>query len=114
MYIIADKYDISPLKTLAKIKYEAIASKEWNTPGFSTSLQLVYEETVETDRMLKDVAIVIAGKHAKELLDRGEFNDLCKMNGNVAYDVLKASVGIVPGPLIVQHPTMPWLARPVA
>jgi hypothetical protein len=39
----------------------------------------MYEETAESDRLLKDVAICAASSHLKELLDRGEFGTLQKM-----------------------------------
>ena len=60
----------------------------------------MYDELPESDRLLKDVAIKAAASHIKELADRGEFAELCKENGEIAFDVLKAamipSVGTCP------------------
>ena len=56
------------------------------------SLKLMYEETMEKDRTLKDVAVKTAGDHVKELVNREEFVDLCKANGEVDFDILKASL----------------------
>lgn len=47
---------------------------------------------MDNDRALKDVAMKSAGEHARKLLDRREFVDLCKIKGDIAVDVLKASL----------------------
>jgi len=91
IYIIADKFHISGLKLAAKEKYQEAGIAEWNHPSFSESLKLMYENTLPTDRLLKEVAIEVAAKHVKELLDREEFASLCKESGEIAFDVLQAS-----------------------
>ncbi|TGO30104.1 hypothetical protein BPAE_0008g00960 [Botrytis paeoniae] len=88
VYIIGDKYDIQALKTLAKKKYEAAIVTDWNTPSFSASLELIYEELPESDTSLASIALETAGKHLRELNDRGEFSTLCKNNPAIAYDLL--------------------------
>ncbi|KAM0139917.1 hypothetical protein ACHAP3_002978 [Botrytis cinerea] len=88
VYIIGDKYDIQALKTLARKKYEAAIVTDWNTPSFSASLELMYEELPESDTSLTSIALETAGKHLKELNDRGEFSSLCKNNPAIAYDLL--------------------------
>jgi hypothetical protein len=97
VFIIADKYDIQGLKMLAKVKYEEVIPQNWNSASFVASLKLLYEETLESDRLLKDVAIKTAGEHVNELMDRGEFAVLYKENGELAFDVLKASLVDPPG-----------------
>ncbi|TVY83182.1 hypothetical protein LSUE1_G003669 [Lachnellula suecica] len=91
VFVIADKYDIQGLKELATKKYTELVSNNWNSEYFVNSLKLLYEETPESDRLLKNVAITTAGKQTKELVDRGEFAALCKENGEIAFDVMKAS-----------------------
>ncbi|CZT12787.1 uncharacterized protein RAG0_16492 [Rhynchosporium agropyri] len=78
VYIIGDQLDIQALKKLAKVKYEALVSETWNSDSFMTSLELLYKETSEDDRVMREAAVKIAGQHAKELCDRGEFISLCK------------------------------------
>jgi hypothetical protein len=91
LYIMGDKYDVQRLKSLAKAKYETAVATEWNIDSsFSASLKLLYEETLDSDRFLKDIAMKTASDHAKELTDRGEFVSLCKENGEIAFDILKA------------------------
>lgn len=87
VYIIGDKYDIQGLKTLAKRKYEAAIDTEWNTPSFSASLELMYEELPESDMCLTSLALQTASKHVKELKDKEEFTSLCKNNPAIAYDL---------------------------
>ncbi|PQE26683.1 BTB POZ domain protein [Rutstroemia sp. NJR-2017a BBW] len=90
VFVMAEKYDIPALKKLAKTKFKAAVSTEWNTVALSISLRLIYDELPDSDRLLKDVAIQAAASHIKELADRGEFAALCKENGDIAFDVLKA------------------------
>ncbi|PQE16203.1 btb poz domain-containing protein [Rutstroemia sp. NJR-2017a BVV2] len=92
VFVMAEKYDIPALKTLAKTKFEAAVSSDWNTSALSDSLRLMYDGLPDSDRLLKDVAIEAAAGHVKELFDRGEFVALCKENGDIAFDVLKASL----------------------
>lgn len=90
VYIIAELYDVPQLKELAKNKYQELVLAEWTSLSFVASLKLMYESTPESDRMLKDVAIKAAAGHIRELVDRGEFAALCKENGEIAFDILKA------------------------
>jgi hypothetical protein len=94
IYVVAEKYDVQPLKVLAKIKYESILPTAWNTKHFVESLELIYDglpEMTEPDS-LRDLAIKTAAAHAKELMNREEFMDLCKERGDFATDVFKASL----------------------
>ena len=94
IYIAADKYDVQPLKTLAKTKYESILAAAWNTKQFVESLELIYDglpEMSEPD-MLRDLAIKTAATHAKELMEREEFMTLFQERGDFATDVFKASL----------------------
>ncbi|KAF5876306.1 putative btb poz domain protein [Botrytis fragariae] len=94
VFTMAEKYDIPELKVLAKTKFEEAVSTEWNTASLSASLWLMYDELPESDRLLKDIAIQAAASHVNELVDRGEFAALCKENGDIAFDVLKASLHV--------------------
>ncbi|CAD6452425.1 b6a0de1f-0760-4072-9c36-5fc5038b03e6 [Sclerotinia trifoliorum] len=96
VYIIGDKYDIQGLKTLAKRKYEAAIDTEWNTPSFSASLELMYEELPESDTCLTSLALQTASKHVKELKDKEEFASLCKNNPAIAYDLFTTAASQSP------------------
>lgn len=94
IYVIAELYDVPSLKELAKEKYAELVPTEWNNPTFVATLKLMYENTPESDRWLKDVAINAAADNVRELVDCGEFVELCKGNGEVAFNVLKASCAV--------------------
>jgi hypothetical protein len=96
VYIIAEQYDIQPLKYLAKNKYEYIISAAWNTSFFVESLRTIYDGTPDSSKMdmLRELALNTAGKHAKELMDRGEFLTLCRERGDISTDILKASLNV--------------------
>ena len=64
----------------------------WNGRSFTASLSLLYDETAESDRLFRDVAIKAAASHINKLLDLGEFVELCKENGEIGFDLLKASL----------------------
>lgn len=94
IYVVAEKYDVQPLKLLAHTKYEAILPKTWNTKHFVESLELIYDglpEMSEPDS-LRELAIKTAAAHGKELMDRGEFMTLCKERGDIGTDIFKASL----------------------
>jgi len=92
MYIIADKYEIQALKDLAVTKYKQVSSETWNSSAFTESALLVYNNTVETDRMLRDVIVEEASKNVKTLLDCGEFVKLLKGQSDLAVEVLRKVV----------------------
>lgn len=96
VYIIGDQLQIPDLKILAKEKYKEVVSAGWNSAAFVASLKLLYEETMETDRLLKDIAIETAGKHVRDLCGRDDFVALCKESGDIAFDILRASLPVEP------------------
>lgn len=92
VYIIADKYEIEALKKLACLKYEQVLSNTWNTSNFSESASHVFENTVETDRILRNVIVQVASDNVMALLDRGEFVELLKRHGDIAAEILRKVV----------------------
>lgn len=96
VYIIAEQYDIQPLKHLAKKKYQDIIPATWNSSSFVESLRIIYDGTPDSSQvdMLRELALNTAGRHAKELMDRGEFLTLCKDRGEISVEVLKASLNV--------------------
>jgi hypothetical protein len=88
-YIMADKYEIEPLKEWAVTKYKEVLPKTWNSTSFIESASLIFENTPESDRMLRDIIIQKAGKNAKSLFDRGEFVALLQSNSDIAVEILR-------------------------
>lgn len=88
VYIMAEKYEIEGLKQLACTKYKEVLPSTWNSTLFSRTASLVYEKTVETDRMLRDIIVQGASDNLKLLLDRGEFVEMLKSHGDIATDIM--------------------------
>jgi len=92
VYIIADKNEIGALKKLASTKYQQVVQKSWNNPAFAESARLVYENTMESDRAIRNVIVQTASDNIKALLDRGEFVELLNSHGELATEILKKLV----------------------
>lgn len=97
-YIMADKFNVPGLKTLAATKFTTAIATEWNTEGLSTAIELIYNQIPENDRILKDVVLKVISEHVKELVDRGEFASLCKADGEIAFDILCKHLTYEPEP----------------
>jgi hypothetical protein len=89
VYIIAEKYDIQSLKEWAATKYNEVLPATWNSTSFIESARLIFENTPESDRILRDIIIRKTGEDAKVLFHRGEFNALLKSHGDFAIEVLR-------------------------
>ncbi|KAK2923362.1 hypothetical protein FoTM2_016885 [Fusarium oxysporum f. sp. vasinfectum] len=50
VYQIADKYDVSTLKTHAKGKFGIAIATGWNMDDFPVAISVVYESTPSIDR----------------------------------------------------------------
>src|SRR5882672_7153230 len=64
VYVMAEKYDVSRLKTYSAQKFEDSFPGTWNatlmaanSPPLAASLKLLYEEPPESDRHLKGIAL---------------------------------------------------------
>ncbi|KAF4633274.1 hypothetical protein G7Y89_g4845 [Cudoniella acicularis] len=90
VYIMSEKYDVAPLKLLATEKYIRALETEGLTSAFSASLKLMFDETSEKDRRLKDVALKHAGMNLKKLVDMREFFGVCVNNAEISAELLRA------------------------
>ncbi|CAG8953893.1 hypothetical protein HYFRA_00010854 [Hymenoscyphus fraxineus] len=89
LYIMAEKYDVQPLKFMAEQKYTLLAPSTWNSPAFITSLRLLYKFTPESDSLM-NYAIRIASHHVSTLIDRPDYALLCKEHGELSFAIMKA------------------------
>jgi len=97
VYVLADRLVILALKKLAATKYKEILPNKGLTSSFTASVKLMFEETLENDRLLKEVAVKIA-----DLTEREQFLSLCKERGDIAVEFIKA---ITAGTFIKNCPT---------
>ncbi|KAF7509726.1 hypothetical protein GJ744_007597 [Endocarpon pusillum] len=93
MYALADKYGIHDLKDLAREKFAAVASNDWDGKGFPVAVHTVYATTPESDYGLRNVVIDTFSEH-RELLEKPEMEALVKEVNGLAFGLLKAAWGI--------------------
>ncbi|RDW95184.1 hypothetical protein BP5796_00947 [Coleophoma crateriformis] len=91
MYVIAEKYDIQPLKSLARERYEeifvSVHRKEF-TASFVNSLIILFDGTLEGDG-LRGFAFRAAARNSADLLQNEAFSQLFIERGEIAFDIFK-------------------------
>lgn len=92
MYVVGDKYDIPALKTLAYAKYKGMVNRYWNTAVFTKSVDLMLENTVNSDTLLRKVIFRTIKVNLRVLLKRVDFMNLLKKHGELALELLLFSV----------------------
>lgn len=75
VYIIADKYGIPELKKLATVKCQDILSKELVYDIFTKSAEILWDNTVESDNLLRDEILEVAVRNISGLLQDHNFRD---------------------------------------
>jgi hypothetical protein len=95
---MADRYDVPQLKLFAQARYAKASLNGWGDGRFIDSLKMMYEEIPESDRPLKDTAVKVASLNIKSLVCKENFASLCRNNGEIALDVLRASLGLIGEP----------------
>lgn len=85
---MADKYYVSDLKSLAAEKVRHRLSTDWRLNDLIPSLKLLYENTVEADRILKDIFIQRAHENFNGYLIKPKFAELCMEIPEIGWDLL--------------------------
>jgi hypothetical protein len=88
---MADKYDVLVLKQLAADKFAEVLPDEGRTKSLTESLELMFDQTLEGDRLLKDMAINYAAGHYKELASMPEFEEMCRGNGDIGFEIMRSA-----------------------
>jgi hypothetical protein len=93
IYITADKYDVPLLKRLAGENYYKVTLEKFdeNLFLFIDSLKMIYDETPESDKSLRDVAIKAAWNNLRDLMETKAFVELLKENPDISVDILKVA-----------------------
>jgi hypothetical protein len=77
VYVMAEKYDVLALKEHAVKKFTLALPKEGMTASFLSSLKLMYEETPDSDQLLRSAAMKFIGENYKDLVKNAKFVELC-------------------------------------
>ncbi|APA13645.1 hypothetical protein sscle_11g084150 [Sclerotinia sclerotiorum 1980 UF-70] len=94
VYILAEKYDIQPLKTLARETYFTILKTCWYSSYFVESIEIIFDGTPEISGgdCLRNSIVETASRHVKQLLARKDFTQLCQERGDIATSILQSVV----------------------
>jgi hypothetical protein len=73
-------------------KYKEVLPITWKSTAFTESARLIYDNTPDNDRMLREVIIRKVSEDVKALFDRSEFIDLLQSHGDFTTEVLRSVV----------------------
>ncbi|KAI4189144.1 MAG: hypothetical protein LQ348_003836 [Seirophora lacunosa] len=90
MYIIGDRYQLSGLKVLAKSKFSAALLHCWDKEPLTEIIRNIYENTVSTDRALRDALLPILQEHRQTVRVNEEFKEVVRTVGDFAVDLMDA------------------------
>lgn len=92
VYTAADKYDIPPLKSCARKKFDKVVDTCWDMDDFAHAITLIYSSTPPTDRGLRDIVVDVAHEHLKELLKKDKFFRVLEETPGFAADIIHLMV----------------------
>lgn len=81
LYGVADKYDVTGLKELCKVKFDLACRRYWNDPTFPTAAYHVFSTTPEKDKRLRDVVCKTISKNMSLLKDPAIETLMKEVNG---------------------------------
>ncbi|KAF7890425.1 hypothetical protein EAF00_008740 [Botryotinia globosa] len=93
VYIMAEKYDIQPLKRLARQRYSFVADNYWNSCCFVQSIELIFDGTPDISEGddLRKAVLEVASRYMKRLLAREDFAQMCQERGDIGFAILQWS-----------------------
>lgn len=91
---MAEKYDIPDLKTLAKRKFEIAVACYYDAPELAEAIELVYSNTVDSDRGLRGVVLQLFKLHPL-LATTQDIFAVIKETPTLALDLWKVERGLL-------------------
>ena len=92
VWVIAEKYNIHSLKTLANKKFQAKVKHGWEDDGFDLASKEIYISTPEADHNLKDLVCNVTQESVEVLLRQPDFRALLLEVNEFTLEVLDAVV----------------------
>ncbi|KAL9012086.1 MAG: hypothetical protein Q9173_003122 [Seirophora scorigena] len=90
MYVIGDRFDLSQLRDLAKEKFSAALIERWNQEDLAEVIRTIYDNTMPSDRPLRDCLVPTLQQNRKALRENEDFMNLVKTHGDFAVDLVDA------------------------
>ena len=94
VYAIAEKYEILPLKELARERFGTCAENNWSCEEFPAIVREVVESTPSTDRGLRDIVSQLVAEHVQKFLDNEDFLHLLEDSGELGLNILRQVLSI--------------------
>ena len=94
VYALAEKYDIAPLRRLAREKFRTAMTRYHDSPELTEAIKEVYCSTIDSSRGLRNV-VLEAFKRYPWLADEGNISSMIKNTPGLATDLLNARPGIL-------------------
>ncbi|KEF61465.1 uncharacterized protein A1O9_03031, partial [Exophiala aquamarina CBS 119918] len=86
---IAEKYNITSLKSLAQARFCIWAERNWTHQDFHDIVRDVFQSTPESDRGLRDIIVHSVAKHAQKSCLKTEFYNVIRENGELGLGTLR-------------------------
>lgn len=96
IYVLADRYDIDGLKTLALGKFDTAWQESWDAKVTMSAARLAYEWTKETDKGLRKSVVVAISKHPDLVFQDKKMKDELRTMGSLLYDLAASIAGFGP------------------
>lgn len=93
VYALAEKYDIPPLKQLARAKFETALACYYDSPELAAAIDEVYHSTIDSDRGLRDI-VLEAFKVHPQLAQTPDVYAVIKDTPSLALELFKVERGI--------------------
>ncbi|KAK2922684.1 hypothetical protein FoTM2_017537 [Fusarium oxysporum f. sp. vasinfectum] len=93
VYQIADKYDVSTLKTHTKGKFGIAIATGWNMDDFPVAISVVYESTPSIDRGLSDLVMGTSRRNIDKLLGHDGLREIIRKSPDFAADLIPSLCG---------------------
>ncbi|KAL8758873.1 MAG: hypothetical protein Q9199_001162 [Rusavskia elegans] len=90
MYAAGDKYDIGGLQLLAKAKFSAALVEGWNKEDLPEVIRFIYENTVSSDRGLRECLVPTLIQHKQASRSDDAFRKVVGTVGEFAVDLIDA------------------------
>lgn len=91
MYEIADKYDISGLKMLAREKFRRSCVQYWDNEVFVPAFEYALSTTPDEDQGLRETLIEVVVRH-RAVLDQAGISDIMGQDTEFAFNVMQRQV----------------------
>ncbi|KAL8737714.1 MAG: hypothetical protein Q9181_001432 [Wetmoreana brouardii] len=90
MYVMGDRYNLVALKNLARAKFSAALPSGWKQDNFPNVIRIIYDQTLTTDRGLRDRVLPVLQAHWQELRTRKAFMAVVQDHAEFAVELIEA------------------------